>query len=147
MRTLGCIFVVIVGIGALIYGGLALYFSPPADPVYASGEPIVTIVPTATTSALAITPQPTVGPVAHGDPQRMQFAIGTYGGSYQAGTWILWAARGQTLTLGADALVNAKLTAPSGDGVLLEGNKATLPASGDYLLTVDGVESFTIDIR
>jgi hypothetical protein len=93
------------------------------------------------------TPSATVGPIVHGDPQRMRFQIGTYGDTYTAGTWVLWAAAGQTLTLAGADLVNAKLTAPNGELVLLEGNKAVLPASGDYILTVAGLEEFGIDIR
>lgn len=116
------------------------------------GDPIVAVVATPTATprdSLAITtPTATPAPVIeHGEAQRMQFARGTYGGSYAAGTWVLWARQGQTLTLAGAELVNARLTAPGGEGVTLVGNKATLPESGDYMLTVVGLEQFGIEIR
>jgi hypothetical protein len=116
------------------------------------GDPIVTVAATPTATprdSLAITtPTATPAPaIEHGEAQRMQFARGTYGGSYAVGTWTLWARQGQVLTLAGAELVNARLTAPGGEGVTLVGNRVTLPATGDYTLTVAGLDQFGIEIR
>lgn len=103
-------------------------------------EPLVTVVPTPTATAV---PSPVPD---HGEAQRMQFGAGTYGGAYQAGTWSLWAGQGQTLRIAGDGSA-ARLTAPDGTDVAVGPDGAVLPTSGDYTLTVVGVEQFSIDIR
>lgn len=82
--------------------------------------------------------------------QNMRFQTGTYGGSYfvdgDQSTWILWAAAGQTLTIAAEDRARVLLSFYGSDYVF-EDKKVILPASGNYLLTVAGVDQFTIDIR
>lgn len=133
-----------------------VYVTSDGEPVVASGEPIVTLYPTQTPTtapSLAITAQATITPTVvlnHGEPQRMRFTVGTFGTSAKVEgqqTFVLWAGAGQTLRLAGGSGLAARLTAPSDDDVALVDGAATLPASGDYLLTVAGVEQFSIDIR
>lgn len=146
MRMFFC--AVVVMIAAYFY---VLYDDEPAT---ASGEPIVTIYPTSTPTtapALAITVQATVLPaLQHGNPERLRFANGAYGAAPRIDgqqTFVLWAAAGQRLRLAGESGLTARLTAPSGDDVALVDGAATLPADGDYVLTVAGVEQFSVDIR
>jgi hypothetical protein len=100
-----------------------------------------------------IAPQPTMTPVlTHGQAQRVRFKPGAYGESLQVDsqqTFVLWAKAGQVMKLTSDRTFAVKLSDPSGNDVLFEQLTATLPASGDYLLTVAGESGFTffVDIR
>jgi len=142
MRTLiFAAFVVVVAIRLAAWASAA-----PAEQVTATAEPLVTVV--ATTA-----PQPTTTPaLTHGEPQRVQFKIGAYGESLQVDsqqTFVLWAKAGQTLKLTSDRTFAAKFSDPSGNDVPFDQLTATLPASGDYLLTVaeDSGFTFFVDIR
>lgn len=115
-------------------------FADPSTATELPREPLVTVVPTPT-ATVAPNPAPD-----HGEAQRMQFAAGTYGGVYESGTWLLWAGEGQALRIAGDGSV-ARLTAPDEIDIAVGPDGAVLPASGDYTLTVAGVEQFSIDIR
>ena len=106
-----------------------------------------TVVPTAT--AL---PAPTPTLAQLGTPVRVQFDIGTYGTSLQVEgqkTFVLWARAGQVMKLTSDRTFAARLTAANDGDVPFDQLSATLPANGDYLLTVANEGSFTfwVDIR
>lgn len=145
MRTL-LIAAVVVVIG---FKGLGWFFSPPADsPTHVvRAEPLVTVAPTSTPM-----PQPTPTLAQLGKPARVQFTAGTYGTTLTTSaqtTYVLWARSGQVMTLSSEEAFNVRMTAPSGADVPFENLRATLPANGDYLLTVVGGQAFTfsIDIR
>lgn len=142
MRTLiFAAFVVVVAIRLAAWANAA-----PAEQETPTAEPLVTVVAT-------ITPQPTTTPVlTHGEAQRVRFKPGAYGESLQVEgqeTFVLWAKAGQVMKLTSDRTFAAKLSDPSGNDVLFEQLTATLPSSGDYLLTVAGNSGFTfyVDIR
>lgn len=141
MKTLIYVVIIVTVVWFISTRAIRAYFAQPAT-LTTIAAPMPTATPTTEPTA---TPQPTPT-LAHGEAQRMRFAVGTYGGTYQAGTWSLWAAQGQTLTLAGDGMV-ARLTTDSGTDVPLIGDKATLPTSGDYVLTVAGVDQFSVDIR
>lgn len=137
-------------IGMIVLIAVYIYFAGDGESVVASGEPIVTIYPTSmptSAPALAITVQATMTPIPHGTPQRMRFQVGTYGGSYASGTWVLWVAKGQTLRIAAEAGMVARLTGPDASDVGISAAGASLLVSGDYTLTVAGVDQFSIEVR
>lgn len=141
MRTLiFAAFVVVVAIRLAAWASAA-----PAEQA-PTAAPLVTVVAT-------ITPQPTTAPVlTHGQAQRVRFKPGAYGESLQVDsqqTFVLWAKAGQVMKLTSDRTFAARMTAPSGGDVPFDQLTATLPASGDYLLTVASHSGFTfyIDIR
>ena len=116
------------------------------ETVTGNGEPMVSVHPTIEATPTPV-PTATPAPLTHGEAQRMQFDVGTYGGSYSAGTWVLWAAHGQTLTLTGGDGMRWLFTVPDGDVPGVGDTTIVLPASGDYTLTVAGVDQFSIDIR
>ena len=110
---------------------LAWAWSAPIEAQSATGEPLVTVVPT----AIAV-PMPTPTLAQLGTPIRVQFELGTYGTSLQVEgqkTFVLWARAGQVMKLTSDRTFAARLTAPD----------------GDYLLTVasESIFTFWVDIR
>ncbi len=124
---------------------LAWAWSAPIEAQSATGEPLVTVVPT-------VAPIPTATLAQLGTPVRVQFDIGTYGTSLQVKgqkTFVLWARAGQVMRLTSDRTFAARMTAPNGDDVPFSQLAATLPSNGDYVLTVASDDSFTfwIDIR
>lgn len=132
----------------LLFAGY-MYMTPAAPPAHATttasgaGEPLVTVAPTPTTA-----PTP-----AQTGPQRVQFAIGTYGTSLEGvgrAEYLLWAARGQTMRIVTQADAAYSMTGPDGATVGFADGAALLPANGDYTLTVDAGSSrfmFSVDIR
>jgi hypothetical protein len=128
---------------------LAWAWSAPVEAQGPSAEPLVTVVPTATTTPA---PAPTATLAQLGTPSRVQFKPGAYGESLQVEgqkTFVLWARAGQVMKLTSDRTFAARLSAPSGNDVPFTELTATLPANGDYLLTVAGEGGFTfwVDIR
>lgn len=111
------------------------------------GEPLVTIVPTAT-------PAPVVYPTP-GAPQRVQFERGSYGATLtgtNSQAFLLWAASGQKFTaylMGSPAQMSLRGT----DGGELFNvqpqttGEATLTASGDYTLVVSATVPFTVGVE
>ena len=95
-------------------------------------------------------PPSTATPLAHGEAQRVNFAVGTYGSTlatHRTSTFVLWAREGQTFRIAGAEGMTARLTAPSGIDVGLVDGDVTLPETGDYLLTVSGVDQIGVDIR
>lgn len=127
------------------------FWSAPTTDV-AEAAPIVTPTPLPTfTPTPTSVPAPTLSQL--GTPIRIQFARGSYGQSVSAvkgqTTYVLWAKQGQMLKLTSDKAFASRLTTKGGADVVLTGDSATLPTSGDYLLTVEGAEAFVyyVDIR
>jgi hypothetical protein len=143
MRTLIVSGIVIV----LAIRLLAWAWSAPIAAQAPTVEPLVTVMPTVTAAPI---PTPTLAQL--GTPLRVQFELGTYGTSLQVEgqkTFALWARAGQVMKLTSDRTFAARLSAPNGDDVQFDQLTATLPADGDYVLTVGGEGSFTfwVDIR
>jgi len=143
MRTLIIVAIaIVIGIRAVDW-----FWSPPNEGA-SHADVLVTVQPTVTPM-----PPPTPTLAQLGEPVRVQFPRGTYGTSINMSTaqttYILWARAGQTLHLTSDQPFAARLSAPGGEDLPLTTLAATLPASGDYLLTVAGAQAFTfsIDIR
>lgn len=141
----------VIAILAVIWfvGTLAVenFFQPPTTPT--------AIVNSEPTGIIDIQPTPTVEPeptptLAHGEAQRVRFAVGTYGQTLTVDgqqTFVLWAAEGQVMRVSGQEGMVARLTAPGGDDVAFGERGALLPANGDYLLTVAGTDAISIDIR
>lgn len=147
MKTLVYVTIIIMTIVFIGTRAIRAYFTQPAEPsTTATSMPTVTppVTPTATA-----TPQPTPT-LAHGEAQRVRFEVGTHGATItmeSTQTFVLWAAEGQTMRISGREGMYARLTAPSGDDVLFGDDGATLPLSGDYLLTVAGTDAVSVDIR
>jgi hypothetical protein len=76
-------------------------------------------------------------------------AYGTSGTVATPITYVLWARQDQVLTLHTSEGTAVRLTAPDGADVPFVNGGATLPATGDFLLTLHSVEqtTYNIDIR
>lgn len=133
-----------------------------AQPATVKGEPIVVTSTPTTVPSLAIAPTPTGAatpmPAATTEPQRVQFAAGTYGTTLQGSgeaRYLLWARARQRFTMQfADGGgCYAKLNHVGNDGTLLTANGeqlvATLQADGDHVLAVrcPGAYSIAVEIR
>lgn len=144
MRSL---LVAILIVGVTIVAGR---WAAPAPVGATGGDPRTTIVPTVAAETPTPSPQPTATPLAHGVAQRVNFGVDMYGSNLTAhgsSTFVLWAREGQTFRIARAEGMMARLTAPGGIDVGLIDGGVTLPATGDYLLTVSGVDQISVDIR
>ena len=112
-----------------------------------NGEPVVTIVPTAT-------PAPVVFP-APGAAQRVQFERGSYGATLTgngAQRFVLWAASGQVFKVAMAGDGQTSLFGTNGKPLWADVQAgqvvtATLPGNGDHLLEIRSRGAFTVGVE
>lgn len=100
--------------------------------------------------AVTVTPAVAAQAIDHGPAQRVQFARGTYGQTLNATdkqTYVLWAAKGQTITFVSDVPVIVYATDPTGVQLVTKDGRGVLPSSGDYLVTIIAKGPFAVAVE